>query len=164
MGPYQMLLLILMFGAFIAFIFFNISLQKAMREVHPLDRKMGDPGFIWLNLIPLPLWGQVWTLVFALKACEGINKRAKEEIAPVKLAYVFPLCSISAVIIYFLIGSYAGGSFAVLRAMSLISLGFTVASLITWIIFWSQLHQATKKIREMDTPVADLHELLDTEF
>ncbi len=164
MGPFQLLFLIVGLGAIIAFIFFNISLQKAMREVHPKDRKTGEPGLIWLNLIPFPFWGQIWTMLFGITACKGINKRAQQEIAPTTLAYVFTIAGFIPTIISFTIGSNTGADIGFLRTLSIVNMIAGLVALTTWIIFWSQLVQATKRVKSMDTPEAGSDDLLDTDF
>lgn len=103
-------------------------------------------------------------MLFGITACKGINKRAQQEIAPTTLAYVFPIAGFIPTIISFTIGSNTGGDIGFLQTLSIVNMIAGLVALTTWIIFWSQLVQATKRVKSMDTPGADSDDLLDTDF
>lgn len=103
------------------FIFYLISMQKALSRVAP-DRRTMTPGLVWLMLIPL--FGLVWQFFVVVNVCKSLKKEFEARgIAASGDSYGWPI----------------GLTMCILFCCGIIPfLGIlaSLAGLVLWIIWW----------------------------
>jgi uncharacterized membrane protein len=152
-GPVQVIfLLLVVILPLVIYIFYNISLQRAMNAVSSKNRKM-EGGLIWLNLIPI--LNIVWPFIFnaALRTSYKNEFNQKGISHPVNLVsgFVYPGAQVLLLLLYLIAavmaeemarssyyGNYSGANSLVGFSLGLLILITLVglASLVFWIIFW----------------------------
>lgn len=172
-GPFQamsfLVVALIIIGAIVLVIFFNLTLQKAMNAVSEKNRAVNPAGLIWLNFIPLCGLNNIWTVIYGILACTSINKDAQQKIAPLALAIAYPIVGAIAYAIAIFTNimmqegkmseSEAAPVFIVMGVLSL-------ATMILWIIFWVQLNNAKNKLIAMGGTASkkSSDEILDASF
>jgi len=130
---FQELLLIVIIACSICvipFVFYLITLQKALKTVSPENRKM-EPGLVWLLFIPL--FSAIWMFFVA----DAVGTSFKKEFDKHGVfQHDKPTYNL-------------GLTLAILQCCSIIPIlgGIAaLASLVIWIIYWVQVNQKTNEL------------------
>lgn len=159
-GLFIFLGVVFIVAAIVTVVLFNVAMQNAMKAVPEQYRKVRATGLIWLNLIPVSPLNSLWTWIYGVLACEGMNDAYGKEIAPRKIG--FALITIN--VVTFLVGiafqgmSYLTGNYNFLdteyrppsggEVVGGIIIGVLgLASFVLFVIFWIQLRKATNIMR-----------------
>lgn len=123
-------LLVVIVIVLIPYIFYLLTLQKALSRVSEPNREM-TPGLVWLNLVPIFSLG--WQIYTVIKISNSLRKEyAKRNIQEqgsfgYGIGLAFSILAIVSIIPY--IGTVAG-----------------LAALVCWIIYWVQIAGYSRKI------------------
>ena len=136
MGMVAVLIGLVVLVAFIiVFVFYLLSLSKALRLAGPQNRKM-DPGLVWLNFIPIFNLG--WIIYTVLKVSEAIANKHAENNTP------DPSNGAQTLGLLYTI-------FAILSMIPFIGALLGIASLIMWIIYWVKVSGYNAAMEAMNT-------------
>lgn len=131
---YQELLLILVVIAFclgvIPFVFYLLTLQKALKTVSPENRKF-EPGLVWLLFIPL--FNAIWMFFVADAIGTSFKKEFDQYGAFQNERPTYNL----------------GLTLAILQCCSIIPLLGSIAALgalVIWIVYWIKVNEKTKEL------------------
>lgn len=114
----------------IPYVFYLITLQKALSKCSPSNRKM-KPGLVWLNLIPL--FGNIWIFITVSKVAGTLRNEFADRSIPADGGF----------------GLGVGITMSVFSLLTLIPfVGFValVGYLICWIIHWVSISSYPQKI------------------
>ena len=153
---------LLIVGALLLAIFFNLTMQRSMAAVSKKNQTI-SPGLIWLNLIPIPVVNTIWTMVFGIKTCIAINTEVERKIAPLTLAIVYPSISLLVSVLSLFSSLIGRNSYESNQIISLMIIILSIAGLVLFIIFWVQLNNAKNKLKGIYSVPAD-SETLDSGF
>lgn len=161
-GSIFLIMILVIIGALLIAIFFNLTLQRSMAAVSKRNQTI-LPGLIWLNFIPIPIVNTVWTMIFGIMTCNAMNKDAGKKIAPITLAIVYPslglLINILSIITGFVIVRPGDSTDFISIIVGLLS----ITTFVLWIIFWVQINIAKNKLKNMSVSPND-GESLDSGF
>lgn len=161
-GSFILFFFLLLIGLLILAIFFNLTMQRSMAAVSKKNQTI-VPGLIWLNFIPIPILNTVWTMIFGIMTCKAMNKEAGKNIAPTKLAIIYPSLSLLISVLSFLSGLVMRSSRDTEEIFSLLIMLISITTIVLWIIFWVQLNNAKKELQGKSGSSTD-GETLDSGF
>lgn len=147
-----LVLLFFVLGYLVAMIFFLIAQQNLLKAIQPQNRKM-SPGEVWLQLIPL--FNLVWQFIVVARIADSIRNEISDRTVnsflgiadPVFANDLKPRPTYDMGLAYCIL-SLCGcipflGSFA------------SLAGVICWIIYWTQIVAYKNKFRDNPVPLQD---------
>lgn len=135
-------------------VLFCLTLQRTLSEVRERNRAMA-PGLVWLYLIPL--FNIFWSIFIVLKVAESLQNefrsrgwRTVNEAFGKTVGLFWSVGNIASVFVGCLIGFVDGMAQdpAVSVILNLVNMGISLTILVCWIIYWVQVAQYRRRLRE----------------
>ena len=136
---------LLFFLGFLAIgIAFIMTLKNVLLAVRPLNRTT-QPSSVWLLLIPL--FNLVWQFLLYSKIRDSINAeyRSRGLSSSADVTYSWGVTSATILLLTTIVNSFTERTSALRLWSSLVSL----IGIITWVVFWIQMHQHKKQLQRL---------------
>lgn len=134
-------------------IFFLLTLMRTQKEVAERNREL-SPGMVWLTLIPL--FGMIWVLIMVPKLSNSLRRefedrgwRTEGEGFARATGMIWAFGGLVNTFLSVLQNvAQFGGQMEVAMLLSVLSLPIGLTILVCWIMYWVQMAQYGRRLRE----------------
>jgi hypothetical protein len=162
-------MLIILAVVIIIQILFLLTLHRTMKEVRERNREV-QPGMVWLTLIPL--FGMIWIIILVTKIANSLRKefedrdwRTDGESFGRTVGLLYAWGGVASVVISIIQNVLQAADMApVAMIFGLLSLPVSLGILVCWIMYWVQISQYGRRLRERGHRSGSVEADYDDEF